>query len=334
MVGACRATWRRASVGRFPFIFAAVLLARRGRAKEASALLEHAAGNTFAGVLRRYLVKTGRLGVPSRRRDSADTLNVWTSTALSEKEMVATVRAFTGLLSGADASPVGSVPAILDIGTGNGILICRFINRLISAYRLKDLHLILLDRSEAMLREALLNCQRLVRLRLRVSTIHCPIESLSERQIVRLGKENLWFATAASCLHHLPRDLKVTTLATVRRLASLVLLEELEGNHDLPDRDSLELVWSVQRFYGALIRSVLRTNVSQAQQEGCIDQFLLAEAMRILTRAKSRRGDHHTSRGEWCSVAREAGFASVEGLATELGSHGPCCLTFRLRAEI
>lgn len=138
---------------------------------------------------------------------------------------------------------------------------------------------------------------------------------------------------AASCLHHLQNRAKHRALSLSHRLAPEFYMEELEANHDRPDRDSPELIWSVQRFYSSLLKSVDNSRLSKQQKNRCNNDFLLAEAVGILTKPKSLRGNHHTLMSEWSELALSAGFQVARIQATTLNRDGLRSLAFHLTAS-
>lgn len=145
-----------------------------------------------------------------------------------------------------------------------------------------------------------------------------------------LKRERLWLATSASCLHHLSSGEKLKVLRTIRGFSNELFLEELEANHDLPQKDSLELIWSVHKFYSSLIDSVNKASLSKTQKRSCIFDFLLAEAIAILMNPKPLRGNFHTLQDEWCRICREAGFHVAKTNSTKLDRNGLRTLAFRL----
>lgn len=329
----CREIARRLRLDDFPFIFAGVLLANHKRFREAIHLFSLLRGNAFISALTSYLAKKKSLCHSTHLFQSAAPLDAWTRTPISRLEMRATIDAF-GEFALADRRLVKGKPlAILDIGTGNGILLSHLVNRLALSRKFPAARLFLLDSSLEMLRVATRNCRRLISTPVEISTIHSRIESMDKTRISTLKGEGLTFAIAASCLHHLPKKTKVSALSLIRTLSPALLLEELEANHDLPGKDSPELIWSVEHFYDSLITSVRQSKLTAQEKRICISDFLLAEAVGIISNPKAARGNYHTLLNQWTGIARASGFQVVGVRTKKLNKCGLHTLALNLNAE-
>gem|GEM_PF-5035628 len=330
----CQRISKQLRLGDFPFIFAGVLLAKRERLTEAEDMLSMATKNSFAQHLKRYLGSRNPLSVSPYASESALPLNAWTRTPISCLEMRKTVAAFTEFALAGKRLVGGETLSILDIGTGNGILLSLLVNRLTQVHKFPIVRLFLLDSSAEMLRVASHNCRQIVSVPLHISTIHRPIELLGKAHISSLQKENLTFTMSAGCLHHLPDKRKQHAFSLIRKFSQKLLMEELEANHDLPDTDSPELVWSVQCFYSSLINSVKHSRLTPLEKRKCIDDFLLAEAVGILEHPRNTRGNFHTVCNEWSRIAHAGGF-QVSGIRTTiLNKHGLRSLAFDLTSDL
>lgn len=184
-----------------------------------------------------------------------------------------------------------------------------------------------------MLRVATRNCRRLITIPIEISAINSRIESLDRTQISALKDEGLSFTIAASCLHHLPEKAKVAALSMIRTISPVLLLEELEANHDLPEKDSPELIWSVQHFYNSLITSVQKSSLIASKKQDCINNFLLAEAIGIISNPKNARGNYHALLDQWTGIARASGFQVTGTRTRKLDKRGLRSLALNLKTE-
>ncbi len=329
----CREISRQLFLGDFPFVYAGVLLANHKRFNEAMRLISLVSGNAFANVLTNYYANKKYLSPPSPLFRSAKPFEAWTQTHISRLEMKSTIEAFWEFAL-ADGRLSERKPfAILDVGTGNGILLSHLVNRLARSLQLTAARLFLLDSSTEMLRVATRNCRRLIAIPIKISTIHSRIESLDRTQISALKDERLSFTIAASCLHHLPKKAKVAALTMIRTISPVLLLEELEANHDLPEINSPDLIWSVQHFYNSLITSVQKSRLTASKKQMCINDFLLTEVIGIIANPKNARGNYHALLDQWTDIVCASGFQVAGIRKKKLDKRGLRGLALNLKTE-
>jgi hypothetical protein len=90
----------------------------------------------------------------------------------------------------------------------------------------------------------------------------------------------------------MPSEIKVPTMKIIANRSKYCLISEANYNHDLPEKDTPELMYSVTESYGLIIQDVLNSTASQSDKKLCINNFLLTEAINILTKDRQDRVDY------------------------------------------
>ncbi len=106
-------------------------------------------------------------------------------------------------------------------------------------------------------------------------------------------------AMSSLAFHHMPAGEKKTQLELLKPWIDHFLLFELDANHDTPELASPELVLSVYQAYGRIIDFVFAHDAPVDVATGCVDSFLMAELISLLTKPRGRRRDYHMLRGQW-----------------------------------
>ena len=222
-------------------------------------------------------------------------------------------------------------PTIIDIGPGNGVLIAEIIKEMLPIYVFDQINLILIDQSSEMLKAATKHCQDNIPVSLNSMPICAPIEAINKEQLAAIQeKHSLWFINAAASLHHLPRETKLATLKNLQTLDVPCLITEGQGNHDKPEKNSPELIYSVTEFYGFFIQDIFNCNVSEEEKKICLYNLALTEAINILKNDRQHRGDYQALIPEWQEIAEQAGFKQIKTTATVSLPNSPLLFTMEI----
>ena len=106
-------------------------------------------------------------------------------------------------------------------------------------------------------------------------------------------------ALAALSIHHMPREVRQIHLEQLASCTEHVVLFEMNANNDTPELNSPELAVSIYQSYGSLIDAVFAHDAPLELAVECVDRFLLAEVVSILTEPRGVRTDYHMLRSQW-----------------------------------
>jgi SAM-dependent methyltransferase len=198
---------------------------------------------------------------------------------------------------------------VVDIGCGDGSLLVELLCHLLETNRIREIgEILLVDASPAMIALA----RKTVAARFPPSVIKTVTGKIQDVASSLDGHFDL--AVMSLCYHHMPREAKVRHLRELKSKADCFVLFELDGNHDLPERDSPELVFSVYQTYGRLIDAAFAHDAPVELANACVDRFLMVEAVSILTQPRGVRTDYHMLRPQWHEVFTDALGSSFECL--------------------
>ena len=293
----------------FPYVYAAIMLARAGRIQDAVLLLNPAINNPFACELKDLLEQQGEFRRPAKAFDSALPYAVFTSTDFyrcHQKAVLEVVREYVI----AHAMPDDTVPTIIDIGPGDGMLLAKIIGIITETHSLPGLNIVLIEPSPDMMETARKHCVSQSKIPLRFVQLGRKAQELTTDDYEEISvMKPIWFVNAALSIHHFPMEIKKNLLLRLRRLTDKLVITDLDANHDLPDRDDPNFVLSVIDTYSMLIRAVLNTPSSDSDKKLCIQHFCLAEAIHMLSEPRDSRTDYHATITQWRDLAESAGFA-------------------------
>lgn len=189
---------------------------------------------------------------------------------------------------------------LLDVGCGDGSLQVLLLKRLMETGRIPHpSKAILVDSSAAMLDVA----ER----KLRQAFPDLAIEKRHGR-IQEHAKDlpaGIDVALMSLAYHHMPWDDKAIHLLEMADKVSHVLLMEMDGDNDTPHLGSPELAVSVYQSYGPLIDNIFAHDAPIAVTQGCVDNFVMAEVISLLTQPRGQRNDYHMRRGQWAQLFSE-----------------------------
>jgi hypothetical protein len=318
----------------FPLTYAGVLLASQQRITDAISVLKLCLDRTFSAVLADYLVEHQALIPAATAFQETNPYDVWTQTDLYAAQMAGTLKAITSFVQRIPPPDLTTSPTIIDIGSGNGILLVAIVNQILALYQLESIQIISIEQSPEMLAATQQYCQKSISIPIVFTPICAKIQEITAEQIATIDRHHpIWFVNASLSLHHIPSEIKVPTMKIIANRSRYCLISEANYNHDLPEKDTPELMYSVTESYGLVIQDVLNSATSQSDKKLCINNFLLTEAINILTKDREDRVDYHALISEWQEIAAQGSWAIVETTPTVSLPEGPFTFTMELKSK-
>jgi Methyltransferase domain len=331
----CQAISYQVKDRQFPLTYAGILLASKNRISDSIRVLKLCPDSLFSAVLSDYLEQTQAFIPASNAFEEATPYNVWTQTDFYKSQMAGTLEAIAAFGRRVPPSFANGDPTIIDIGPGNGVLLVEIVNRLLDIHHMEKVHLILIEQSPKMLSEAQKYCQESIPIPVTFTLILGHIQEVIEKQLASLEKHRpVWFVNASLSLHHMPKEIKVATMKKLASISSCCLISDANCNHDLPDKDTPELVYSVTENYGSIIQDVLKSSASESDKKLCVNNFLLTEAINILRNDREHRGDYHALIHEWQEIAEQGEWDVVTTTPTMSLPERICTFTMELRPKV
>ena len=313
----CQTISHQVTDRQFPLTYAGILLASKNRISDSIRVLKLCPDRTFSAVLADYLLETLAFTPAAKAFQETTPYDVWTQTDLYKSQMAGTLDAIADFAQRTPPHPSNAYPTIIDIGTGNGVLLVEMIERILSLYHLEQIYLILIEQSSKMLAAAQKYCQKSISIPIKFTPIFCQIQKITTQQLAILEKHQpIWFINASLSLHHMPREIKVSTMKLLANLSEYCLISESNYNHDCPEKDTPELIYSVTENYGFVFQDILKSSVSETEKKLCINNFLLTEAINIIKNEREHRGDYHALIPEWQAIAEQGGWNVVKTTPT------------------
>jgi hypothetical protein len=313
----CQTLSHQVTDRQFPLTYAGILLASQNRISDSISILKLCPDHAFSAVLADYLLETQAFTPASKAFQEITPYDVWTRTDLYKSQMAGTLDAIATFAQRTPPPFSNAYPTIIDIGPGNGTLIVEIIKQLLSLYHLESIHLILIEQSPEMLLATQKYCQESIQSPITFTPICCQIQGITDQQLAILEKHHpIWFINASLSLHHMPREIKISTMKMLANLSTYCLISEANSNHDLPEKDTSELIYSVAESYGFVIQDILNSCASKTDKKLCVNNFLLTEAINILKNDRERRGDYHALISEWQEIAEQGRWNVIETIPT------------------
>jgi len=188
----------------------------------------------------------------------------------------------------------------MDIGCGDGGLTVMLLSALLESgkvTRISEIHLI--DPSSAMLSLA----------KKTVGDAFPGIPITTENACIQDCSAGIChhhdIAFSSLAYHHMPLEDKRVHLARLKPWIDHFVLFEMDANNDTPDLFSPELAVSVYQSYGRMIAFAFASDAPQSEVTDCVDSFLMAELVSILTEPRGERTDYHMLRTQWNELFRE-----------------------------
>lgn len=291
----------------FKSIYNAILLADQGNIAGSIKLLELNREDPFCLVLCKYLKRTGKFAREETVFKNVSPYDAFVKTNYykkHEKVILEQVENFARR----NPPPDNRYVSILDVGCGNGILTAKIVDKVVELYDLENINLILLDPFENMLSAAVKNCKSRIGTDLSITTICANIQDVNQEIIQEIIKNKpIWFTNACLSIHHMPYEDKIDVLKLFSLFSDHSILVDTNWNNDITEKDSPELIRSVVEGYGFLFKEIMESTITDEEKEACINQFLLAEAINILSEERQNRIDYHTTIDKWEEIVCKAG---------------------------
>ncbi len=198
----------------------------------------------------------------------------------------------------------------MDIGCGDGGLTVKLLRGLQEMGKAGDIgEILLIDGSAGMIELATRTVSAAFP-RAAVRALTHRIEAVSDRIE---GRYDLTLCSLS--YHHMPYEAKVLHLQRLKSRTDHLVLFELNADHDFPEQDSPELLFSLYQSYGRIIDFVFAHDAPIATAQACVDNFLMTEVASMLTQKRGVRTDYHMLRLQWHDLFRKV-------LAPEFGCLG------------
>jgi len=319
---------------KFSYTYAAILLAVEGKIDDSISLLAYNSKDVFSSVLCDFL-RGSKTFVPDEVVfQNASPYNAFVKTNFFNKYQKGILDCVHKFASNVPPNTSDNTVTILDMGTGNGILISKIVEEVAPIYDLKRIRLILLDPSTDMLRTAEENCRKNINIKTDIITICCKAENINTEQMDSIrNMKPIWFINASLSLHHMPLEAKIPLFKKLKTLSSCCVLSEVNWNHDIPEAKSPELIYSVVKGYGLLFKDVLESPITDDEKRATLHKFLLAEAIKIIKEPRPDRVDYHTTIEEWKKTGNAANFNTDNVITTYKFADGqPAAFVITLRS--
>ena len=317
-----------------PFIYAAVLEANRGpseptRLDRARSLLAQAENHPFANFLARYLSEKRQFAPTATAFASTVPYDVWAATRFYRGYRHNTLRAISEFIRITPPAPATATPVICDIGPGNGLLLGDIVAEALSMYKLDKLKVVMIEMSQNMLTATVNHLQSRFGNQVECVPLMGKIQDMSPSDLVKFaGAKEFWFTTGSASLHHMPAETKRQVFQNLAKTSPKLVVTDFVANHDLPEQNTPELVYSVSNFYAYIIDDVWNTTSESAERRWeAISDFFLTEAINMLTKPRLTRIDYHAPVEQWNEVAASAGYTSLRTFLTSYDDKRPVTFT-------
>ena len=294
----------------FAYTYAACISATQNKIENAKKLFSMNLEDTFCKMMHSYIVDTNSFDLADTVFKSADPYSLYVQTGFFQKHLAASQKQIRKFALGNPPANTNETVTIVDIGVGNGVFITELLNEIAPLHNIESFRLIIIDQSEDMLNSAKQHCLKNIQVDTEIITLKCKIQDITKEQLETIQNDKpIWFINAALSVHHMPREKKIPMLRQMGQLSPFFVLTEVNWNHDLPAKDSPELVFSVARSYSIFSKSIEELPVSEELRKICLYHFPVAEAINIFKQERSKRIDYHTTIEQWQKIGNEAGLA-------------------------
>ncbi|MEN9632673.1 MAG: hypothetical protein RL077_1077 [Verrucomicrobiota bacterium] len=305
----------------FLYFYAAVCSAWDGKSRQSRSLLKVISANRLAEELSGYLARSHFPAPYLELFDTATPLKTWGRVAFNKRFNKNCLihldgRNFPNQLA-------GTVPHVLDIGTGDGDFLVSVLRSLAAKGVFSEVGVVLVEKSSALLLTAekrlrKLNMPRVVN----IISFAKHVEDLDRTERARIGELTLSFAMSAATVHHLGVQGKRRLFRWIGSLGCDLLVFELEGNEESRSNRSVEFLFSVFTLYSALLHELYTSSLSLVEKQRCARHFIFAEALQLLSRPYLERQNYHALTPAWTEHAQYGGFSSLTSHGFEIGNSG------------
>ena len=189
---------------------------------------------------------------------------------------------------------------LMDIGCGDGALTTALLTHLVDTGKVPGLaEILLIDPSPAMATLAD-NTVSSVFPDVEVRVMNSRIQNCSD-SIDR----HFDIAMSSLAYHHMPLELKREHLWRLKPWIDHLLIFEMDANNDSPELYSPDLALSVYQSYSRIIDFIFTHDSRVDLAIDCVDSFMMAEIVSLLTEPRGVRLDYHMLRGQWHALFRD-----------------------------
>ena len=197
----------------------------------------------------------------------------------------------------------------MDIGCGNGTMGIELLQHLIQQGVVSSLaEIILVDPFPAMLAAAKQAAHDAFP-DLPVTLIHGRSEDLAATL-----PDAVDLTLCSLSIHHMPWEQKTSLAHNLALRSRDILLFELHGDHDTPELGAPELSLSVYQSYGGMIDAIFAHDAPVGDALACVDLFLLAEVVSLLTQARGIRTEYHMPPQQWRTLFETHARSALAGM--------------------
>ena len=205
----------------------------------------------------------------------------------------------------------------MDIGCGNGTMGIELLQHLIQQGVVTSLaEIILVDPFPAMLETA----QKIAH----EAFPGLPVTLIQGRseEVAATLPEAVDLTLCSLSIHHMPWELKTSLAHQLAQRSCDILLFELHGDHDTPELGAPELSLSVYQSYGGMIDAIFAHDAPVEDALACVDLFLLAEVVSLLTQARGVRTEYHMPPQQWRTLFETHAGSALAGMEVCLAGGG------------
>jgi hypothetical protein len=103
----------------------------------------------------------------------------------------------------------------------------------------------------------------------------------------------------------MPVEVKKVHLSRLKPWIDHLVLFEMDAHNDTPELFSPDLALSVYQSYSRIIDFIFTHDAPVDLAIDCVDSFMMAEIVSLLTQRRGTRLDYHMLRGQWHSLFRD-----------------------------
>ncbi len=195
----------------------------------------------------------------------------------------------------------GSPFRFMDIGCGDGGLTVSLLEHLQETGKVDCIgEVLLIDPSPAMARLASSTVQSAF------PDTRVDVANMRVEDFTRSLDRHYDVAISSLAYHHMPSEEKQVQLCLLKPWIDHFVLFELDANNDTPECRSPELALSLYQSYGRIIDFVFSHDAPVDVAVGCVDSFLMAELVSLLTEPRGVRTDYHMLKTQWTDLFRSS----------------------------